>query len=136
MRVASSEIFSLMLSLRRRSTALCDSRRRRRFSFAMAALQVPEPYVTPKGQARGRTNEWTAREQIADGRTCVRDERARKKEARRSGINALFRGDVVRRGLAALLHADDPHAGHVHLLGAHAQPDAAGAGPAVERTKA
>ena len=38
---------------------------------------------TERGQARGRTDEWTAREQIADGRTCVRDERARKKEARR-----------------------------------------------------
>lgn len=32
--VANSVIFSLMLSLRRRSTALWDSRRRRRFSFA------------------------------------------------------------------------------------------------------
>ncbi len=41
MSVASSEIFSLMLSLRLRSTALCDSRRRRRFSLAINALRVP-----------------------------------------------------------------------------------------------
>lgn len=40
MSVASSEIFSLMLSRRRLSTALCDSRRRRRFSFAIAALLI------------------------------------------------------------------------------------------------
>ena len=39
MSVASSEIFSLMLSRRLRSTALWDSRRRRRFSFAINALR-------------------------------------------------------------------------------------------------
>lgn len=39
MRVASSEIFSLMLSRRLRSTALWDSRLRRRFSFAISALR-------------------------------------------------------------------------------------------------
>ncbi|KAF8316558.1 hypothetical protein DL93DRAFT_740951 [Clavulina sp. PMI_390] len=38
--VASSEIFSLMLSRRLRSTALCDSRRRRRFSLSIATLYV------------------------------------------------------------------------------------------------
>lgn len=37
-RVASSLIFSLILSRRRRSTALWLSRRRRRFSFAIIAL--------------------------------------------------------------------------------------------------
>lgn len=37
-REASSVIRSLMLSRRRRSTALCDSRRLRRFSFKAAAL--------------------------------------------------------------------------------------------------
>jgi hypothetical protein len=36
--VASSEIFSLILSRLRRSTALCDSLRRRFFSLASAAL--------------------------------------------------------------------------------------------------
>ena len=45
MRVASSEIFSLMLSLRLRSTALWDSRRRRRFSLAINALPWFPPYV-------------------------------------------------------------------------------------------
>jgi hypothetical protein len=38
--VASSLIFSLMLSRRRRSTALWLSRRRRRFSFAIRALDT------------------------------------------------------------------------------------------------
>ena len=38
MSVASSEIFSLMLSLRRLSTALWDSRRLLRFSLAIMAL--------------------------------------------------------------------------------------------------
>ena len=83
MRVASSEIFSLMLSLRRRSTALCDSRRRRRFSFAMAALQVPEPYVTRREDrhAGARMNGRRGSRSRTEGR--IRDERARKKEARR-----------------------------------------------------
>lgn len=63
MSVASSEIFSLMLSLRLRSTALCDSRRRLRFSFAIRALccRVPaarvRTYVTEGLEWRGERNE-------------------------------------------------------------------------------
>lgn len=40
MSVANSDIFSLMLSRLLLSTALCDSRRRLRFSFAIAALDL------------------------------------------------------------------------------------------------
>ena len=45
MSVASSEIFSLMLSRLRLSTALWDSLRLRRFSFAMRALRIVSPAV-------------------------------------------------------------------------------------------
>ena len=50
MSVASSLIFSLMLSRRRRSTALCDSRLLRRFSFTIAALNERTRTCTSKCQ--------------------------------------------------------------------------------------
>jgi hypothetical protein len=55
-RVASSPIFSLMLSLRRRSTALWLSRRRRRFSFAIIALRkVPRLLYCMRHENPNRT---------------------------------------------------------------------------------
>ena len=50
--MASSLIFSLILSRRRRSTALWLSRRRRRFSFAMIALDMPQIRLTLRERKR------------------------------------------------------------------------------------
>ena len=52
MSVASSEIFSLMLSRLRLSTALCDSRLRLRFSLAIAALPQRVHQLTAASQTQ------------------------------------------------------------------------------------
>jgi hypothetical protein len=56
MRVASSVIFSLMLSRRRRSTALWLSRRRRRFSFAIIALGTEYIRLSPHTKRKRSTD--------------------------------------------------------------------------------
>ena len=85
MRVASSEIFSLMLSLRLRSTALWDSRLRRRFSFAIIALcAVPairhsdstRSAVMVKGAKRERAREEDGDEDRDEDGVGHLDERA------------------------------------------------------------
>ena len=124
MRVARSEILSLMLSRRRRSTALWDSRLRRRFSLAIMALSSRRTSCRERG---------TCMDGEDQGRR-YRDERPGC--SRKDRIYALFRGQVVRRGFAALLHAHDAHPGHIHLFRTHAKTDAPETGPAVEGAEA
>ena len=135
MRVASSVIFSLMLSLRRLSTALCDSRRRLRFSFAIRALRcrVPAMYVRHGGV---RVEGGAERSRACDASRAKLMSRCAGRTRKQDTKNALFRRDVVGRGLPALLHAHDAHAGHVDLLRTDTEPDAAQAGTAVERAEA
>ena len=143
MSVASSEIFSLMLSLRLRSTALWDSRLRRRFSLAINALPGFPPYViviAREARLWLRVQKESGRAKKMEMKIEMKMEQAIWMSGRISrftatGANALFRSQVIWRRLA-LLHAHHAHAGDVDFLRTHAEAHASETCPAIERSEA